>query len=231
MRGANITIPHKAAVLSLLDHFGHDPDVRALQAANTIVRRDDGSLLGLNTDVAGFLRALRVAGFDPRGADAVILGAGGAARAAAWGLMEAGVRSLTVVNRSAANARQLLTALPVRSSLSGPPRLAAAAPDDLRVEAIVREATLLVNATPIGADGHTSPVPASVLHTNLFVSDLIYRTTPLLRAAAERGARTQDGLEMLVQQGALAFEAWTGLPAPVNVMRAAALHVRATPRQ
>ena len=228
MRGANVTIPYKSAVLPLLDELGREPDVRALGAINTIVRRADGSLLGLNTDVAGFLRALRSAGFEPGGADAVLLGAGGAARAVAWGLVQGGIRSLTVVNRSADRARALLADLRATGHGEGQPRLDALDPDGQAVERALRAATLLVNATPIGSDGQAMPIPASLLHRELFVSDLIYRPTPLLEAAAACGARTQDGLDMLVQQGTLAFEAWTGLPAPVDVMRRAALQAKST---
>jgi shikimate dehydrogenase len=226
MRGANVTIPYKAAVLPLLEELGYDPDVKVLRAVNTIVRRDDGSLLGLNTDVAGFLRALDTGGFEPRDADAVLLGAGGAARAVGWGLLHAGVRSLTVINRSVQRAEAFLANLRVQARTRPSPRLAALAPDDPQASSVVGAATLLVNATPVGSDGLASPLPYSWLHAGLFVSDLLYRPTPLLQAAATCGARTQDGLEMLVQQGALAFEAWTGLPAPVTEMRQAALRAR-----
>ena len=226
MRGANVTIPYKADVLPLLDDLGRDPDVRALQAVNTIVRRDDGSLLGLNTDVAGFLRALATGGFEPQDADAVLLGAGGAARAVGWGLLHAGVRSLTVVNRSVQRAEEFLANLRAQAHTRPSPRFAAMAPGDPLAPSVIAAATLLVNATPVGSDGVASPLPCSWLHAGLFVSDLLYRPSPLLRAAAECGARTQDGLEMLVQQGALAFEAWTGLPAPIMEMRQAALRAR-----
>jgi shikimate dehydrogenase len=226
MRGANVTIPHKAAALALVDKLGTDPDVAALQALNTIIRHEDGSLLGINTDVDGFLRALRAGGFEPAGAGVVLLGAGGAARAVAWGLIRSGVRSLVVANRSRERASRLLAAV---SSLpeAAAVQTALLAPDDPALEPAVRGASLLVNATPIGGDGAACPLDDHLLHPGLFVSDLIYRPTPLLRAAAQRGAQGQDGLEMLVQQGALAFEAWTGLAAPVDEMRRAAIEARA----
>lgn len=223
LRGANVTIPHKAAVLPLVDVLGEEPDVRALDACNTIVRHDDGTLLGLNTDVPGFLRALGAAGFDPRGADVVLLGAGGAARAVAWGLAHAGIRSLAVANRSIAPAEALLALL---RRYAPAPRATAIAPESPDLASAMGRATLLVNATPIGADDQASPIPLDLLHPDLFVSDLLYRSTPLLRAAIERGARGQDGLEMLVQQGALAFEAWANRPAPVDDMRQAAQATR-----
>jgi shikimate dehydrogenase len=226
MCGANITIPYKSAALPLVDELGHEPDVARLGALNTIVRREDGTLLGLNTDVAGFLRALGIAGFECHGADAVVLGAGGSARAVVWGLAYAGVRSLAVVNRSVERAAGLIADLRSSVDPGAQPRLVALDSGDAAVERALRAATLLVNTTPTGTDGQTSPISDVLLHPRLFVSDLIYRPTPLLRAAATRGARTQDGLEMLVQQGALAFQAWTGLPAPVDVMRRAAVEAR-----
>lgn len=226
MRGANVTIPHKSAVLPLLDELGTEPDVAALGAANTIVRRDDGTLLGLNTDADGFLRALLAADYDPGGQQVVLLGAGGSARAVAWRLLHLGLRSLTIVNRSPDRAAELLADLCITLDLSVETRLFALGIDDELVAELIADASLLINATPIGADGQTLPISAALLHKGLFVSDLIYRPTPLLRVAAERGARTQDGLEMLVQQGALAFEAWTGLPAPIDIMRRVAIEAR-----
>lgn len=231
MRGANVTIPHKLAVLSLLDELGTNPDVAALGAANTIVRRDDGSLLGLNTDAEGFLRALLAAEYDPSGQQVVLLGAGGSARAVAWRLLHHGIRSLTIVNRSPDRAEELLADLCMTLDLADEPRLFALGFDDELVPELVADATLLVNATPVGVDGQALPIRSELLHNRLFVSDLIYRPTPLLRVAAERGARTQDGLEMLVQQGALAFEAWTDLPAPVDSMRRAAIEARGLQEQ
>ncbi len=228
MRGANVTIPYKSAALPLVDELGRDPDIAALGALNTVVRRENGTLLGLNTDVAGFLRALRSVGFEARSADAVVLGAGGSARAVVWGLAHAGVRSLAVINRSPDRARRLLAGLCSTGDQAVQPPMVALGSGDAEVEPILRAATLLVNATPIGTDGQASPIPDSLLHPRLFVADLIYRPTPLLRAAAARGAYTQDGLEMLVQQGALSFEAWTGLPAPVELMRGAAIEARAS---
>jgi shikimate dehydrogenase len=226
MRGANVTIPYKSAVLPLLDELGLDPDVRALGAANTIVRRDDSSLLGLNTDVGGFLRALDAAGFTIPGARVVLLGAGGSSRAVTWGLLGSGITSLTIVNRSPERATDLLADLLEVETWPNEPQLVALQYDDEDLPETVATANLLINATPIGTDGASMPLPAALLHAGLFVSDLIYRPTPLLRAAAERGAAIQDGLEMLVQQGALAFEAWTGLAAPVAEMREAALQAR-----
>ncbi|WP_026369618.1 shikimate dehydrogenase [Kallotenue papyrolyticum] len=218
MRGANVTLPHKTAVIALLDEL--DPVAAAVGAVNTIVRLPDGRLRGLNTDVAGFLRALAQAGVDAAGRTALLLGAGGAARAVGYGLIMAGVAALVVANRTPARAAALVDDL--RTSAGPATRLTATALDDDALGAALAEADVLINATSAGLHAEALPVPEAALGPRLLVVDLIYRTTPLLRAAAARGARTQDGLEMLVQQGALAFEAWTGLAAPLEVMRAAA---------
>ncbi len=218
MRGANVTIPHKTAVIPLLDDL--DPTAAAVGAVNTIVRTTEGHLHGLNTDVRGFMRALRSIGFDATQRAVVLLGAGGAARAVGYGLLHAGVESLTVVNRTIERAESLLADL--LATTERDPQLLALSPDDSRLADVVASADLLINATSVGLDGVSLPLSPALLGPHLLVVDLIYRTTPLLRAAESCGAVTQDGLEMLVQQGALAFEAWTGLPAPVETMRAAA---------
>jgi shikimate dehydrogenase len=224
MRGANVTIPYKSAVLAMVDDLGDDPDVGALGALNTIVRRPNGRLLGLNTDVAGFMHALRADGCEPSGRHVVLLGAGGAARAVAWGLLSADIASLTIVNRTAERARRLTDDLAPLNQTRRPIQVLSS--DDPALGAVVRQATLVVNSTSVGADNISSPLDIRLLHPDLHVSDLLYRTTPLLRAAQACGAWTQDGLEMLVRQGALAFEAWTDRAAPVDVMRSAALRAR-----
>lgn len=218
MRGANVTLPHKTAVIGLLDEL--DPVAAAVGAVNTIVRLPDGRLRGLNTDVAGFLRALAQAGIDPAGRAVVVLGAGGAARAVGYGLITAGVESLVVANRTVARAAALVDDL--RAATGSRSRLRAIALDDAALGAALAAAEVLINATSAGLHAETLPVPEAALGPHLLVVDLIYRPTPLLRAATARGARVQDGREMLVQQGALAFEAWTGLAAPLEIMRAAA---------
>lgn len=218
MRGANVTIPHKTAVVPLLDAL--DPVAEAVGAANTIVRLPDGRLHGSNTDVQGFQRALSAAGFDPTGRSVVVLGAGGAARAVVYGLLHAEARALTLVSRSVEPAEMLLS--DCLATLDGDPSLQAMPFDDPALPQVIAEAELLINATPVGLDGTGSPIAADMIHPGLLVVDLIYHATPFLQAAAQRGAATQDGLEMLVQQGALSFEAWTGLAAPVDAMRAAA---------
>jgi shikimate dehydrogenase len=217
VRGANVTIPHKTAVIPLVDEL--DPVAEAVGAVNTIVRATHGRLRGLNTDVAGFMRALRSTGFDPAGRSVVLLGAGGAARAVGYGLIAGGVDSLIIANRTVDRAESLLVDL--LATTDRDPHLRALPIDD-SLAAALDSCDALINATSVGLDGESLPLPAGWLPRGGLVVDLIYHTTPLLRAAAARGATTQDGLEMLVWQGALAFEAWTGLAAPVDTMRAAA---------
>jgi shikimate dehydrogenase len=216
--GANVTLPHKIAVLKLLDRL--DPEVELIGAANTIIRGSDGSLTGANTDAPAFLASLRQeGGYEPTGQVAVILGASGAARAAAVALVGAGVAQLAVANRTLERARALLRDL--LPACEGGPSLLALTLEDASLPAVLAEATLIVNATPLGWHGEDSPLPAELIPTGALVFDMVYRPTRLLRDAAARGARPLDGAGMLVRQAALAFERWTGHNAPLDVMRAA----------
>jgi shikimate dehydrogenase len=216
LRGANVTLPHKTAVMPLLDAL--DDSAQAIGAVNTVVRQPDGSLYGINTDAPGFAQALRAAGYEPRGGSLVVLGAGGAARAVVYALLQHGVRSLVIANRTLEHATSLIQEF----QALGERTLQAVALDSMLLDQHLARADLLINATSVGLDGRSLPLAPQRLHAQLFVVDLIYHMTPLLKAARACGARTQDGLEMLVQQGAIAFEAWTGLEAPVDVMRVAA---------
>jgi shikimate dehydrogenase len=219
-RGANVTMPHKAAVVPFLERIADD--ALLIDAVNTIVV-DDGVLSGSNTDVAGFVAALREEVAEPlTGASALVLGAGGAARAAVLGLLRVGVRRCTVVNRTMSHAEELVRRLqPVEVAT----RFELATLDDLSA-AQVRDADILVNATALGMAGSLK-VP-DVLVDNIqrdhIVYDVVYGqrpTMPLERARAT-GARAIDGLAMLVWQAALSFELWTGRAAPLEVMRSAA---------
>lgn len=219
-RGANVTMPHKAAVLPLLDHVADD--ALRIAAVNTIVV-DDDALRGYNTDVDGFVAALRDVVAEPLdGACGLVLGAGGAARAAVLGLLRLGVRRCLVVNRTVAHAEELVRLL---QPLAEEARLEVVALDELAA-ATVREADIVVNATPLGM-GEPLKVPG-VLVDNIerdhIVYDVVYGqrpTMPLERARAV-GARAIDGLGMLAWQAALSFELWTGRAAPLEVMRSAA---------
>lgn len=216
--GANVTLPHKIAVLGLLDRL--DPEAELIGAANTIVREADGTLTGANTDAPAFLAALRnEAGYDPTAGLAVILGASGAARAAAVALLGAGAPGLVVVNRTLERAEQLLADLLASSERD--PQLLALAADDGELPSILAEASLIVNATSLGWHGDATPLAAALIPPSALVYDMVYRPTRLLREAGARGARTLDGAGMLVRQAALAFERWTQQPAPLAVMFAA----------
>jgi len=218
IRGANVTVPHKTAVMTLLDAV--DNDAQTIGAVNTVVRDVTGCLRGLNTDAGGFARALGHGDYQARGGAAVVLGAGGTARAVVYALVHAGIGSLVVANRTLARAQALAHDMQAQTQV----QVHAVVLTDTVLRETIAQADLLVNTTTAGLDSMSSPLDHEYLHAGLFVVDAIYRTTPLLRAAAERGARVQDGLEMLVQQGAQAWEAWTARAAPVDVMRAAARH-------
>ncbi len=221
--GANVTIPHKEAVVPLLDEV--DDLSRRVGAVNTIVNRD-GRLHGHNTDVGGFLRALREDGrFDPTGARVLVAGAGGAARAVAVGLIEAGAGSVTFINPPFPLAAKLVEDLTPHAG-----RTALHALPDVYASwmASAMSCRLLINCTPVGMAGtqeeEESPVPSEIIPPGALVFDLIYSPakTPLMAAAERRSASVLGGLPMLVYQGAESFRLWTGLGAPLDVMFKAA---------
>lgn len=212
-RGANVTMPHKTEAADLADELAED--ARRLRAVNTLVV-DRDRLHGHNTDTPGFDRFLRRdAGFDPAGRSALVLGAGGAARAVALALALAGAAELRVAVREVGRADDLLLAI------EGMELDVEVVPFD---EAGGRRADLVVNATPVGADGRSCP-PLPALARDVLVVDLLYRpaVTPLQVRAREAGAEAFGGLGLLLHQAALSFELWTGTPAPLDVMSAAAV--------
>lgn len=212
--GANVTMPHKDQSADLADELSHD--ARLLHAVNTFVIRD-GRVRGENTDRPGFDRFLRRdADFDPAGREALILGAGGAARAVASALAQGGARRVVVAVRDPITARpiaRLLHDATVESEIIAFDRVGDRAPD------------LIVNATPVGTDGRSMP-PLPVVTAGATVVDLLYDPpqTPWRTAAEASGARTFGGLGLLLQQAAASFELWTGVAAPLDVMSAAAVH-------
>lgn len=219
--GANVTVPHKQAVVPYLDELS---DVaRQAEAVNTIVNRD-GKLLGDNTDVYGIERSLREAGIREAGFRAVVLGAGGAARAVVLALGSLGAGEIIIANRSPERAAGIQEAFPELGV-----RVVDTASAELS-EALAK-AGLLVNSTSLGWNANETPLDLTLLASmpsNGLVFDLTYRDTLLLTSAAGRGLNTLDGLPMLVYQGARAFELWTGRPAPVELMMQAGLEARAT---
>ena len=240
--GASVTIPHKQAVIPWLDEVS--AAAQAIGAVNTLVVRD-GRLLGENTDWLGFLASLREAGVEPAGRRALILGAGGAARAVVYALVSVGAE-VVVVNRTLARAEVLARELMelggtqensgelggVAEYTEGVPQ---SSPEFLRVpiqlaptvEAAVNlfsSIDLVVNTTSVGMWPRIdeSPWPEAVpLPPSAVVCDLVYNPleTQLLKSARSSGCRVVDGLGMLIHQGAAAFELWTGVEAPVKVMR------------
>ena len=219
--GANVTIPHKEAVIAMVDHV--DDLAARIGAVNTIVNQG-GRLAGHNTDVSGLMRSLtKDGGFEPKGKRVVVAGAGGAARAAAAGLLEARAASVTVINRTLARANRLVEDLRPyadRSELRALPGMYAS------WAAVMSACDLLLNCTSAGSAGFDSesPIPFDLIRSGMLVCDLIYdpAETALMAEARNRGARTLGGLPMLVYQGAASFELWTGEKAPLDVMFEAA---------
>ena len=221
--GANVTVPHKEAVLPLLDTLG--ASAQAVGAVNTIVNVQ-GRLSGYNTDVAGLRQALAREGLDLGQARTVVLGAGGSARAAVFMLIEVGNHTISVANRSLPRAETLVRDLRQRAGHST--QITALRYDDVAFAAALSTCDLLINCTSVGMSGSGTeeelPAPVELLGPAAFVYDLVYNPpeTALVRAARRRGIRAASGLGMLVHQGAAAFRLWTGREAPVEVMEAAA---------
>ncbi len=202
--GFNVTMPLKEAILEYLDEVSREAEI--IGAVNTVVNVG-GRLAGYNTDVAGVRVALEKAGVEAR--RAVVLGAGGAAKAVVYCLAELGAE-VTVLNRTLARARRLAERMP-------------ATPAELSRRSLrehIPRADLVVNATPVGMDGESTLVDRSLLRRHQAVLDLVYRPlkTPLLREAEAAGAKPIPGVEVLVAQGAEAFRIWTGFEPPVDDM-------------
>ena len=214
IRGLNVTIPHKVAVIPLLDEL--DPLVQKIDAVNTIVN-DDGVLKGYNTDATGFLQALLERGIKPEGKSVVILGAGGASRAISFILAERGAH-LVILNRNSDRAEELAG----RISQAFKNGVKALKLDEENLSAVLDSADILVNTTSVGMGTaiDEAPLPARLLKPGLVVFDIVYNPikTRLLREAETAGAQTINGVDMLAWQGALAFEKWTGQKAPVELM-------------
>lgn len=204
--GANVTIPHKQAVLALA--HSASPAAAAIGAANTLTFAPDGPIAAENTDAPGFLDAL---GVSPRGLTALVLGAGGSARAVVWALCQGGAREVSVWNRTPQRAQTLARELGARFAPAPEP------------------ADVLVNCTSVGLEPEGLNLPAvsfDAVGDYPHVVDLVYSSTqtPLLAAARAHEAHAVGGLEVLLAQGALSFELWTGRPAPRGVMRRALAH-------
>jgi shikimate dehydrogenase len=208
-RGINVTIPHKEAVIPFLDELSSEAE--AIGAVNTIVNQE-GRLMGYNTDAPGFIQGLEEAGIEYKGRKVLVLGAGGAARAVAYGLKQAGAQ-VAVSNRTPERAKELSEAIGV-GTVTG-----------ALLTAALKTCDLLINTTSVGLkDRQSSPLPEGVLPRHAAVVDIVYNPveTKLLRDAKQAGLKTLGGLPMLIWQGALAFELWTGIKPDLPVMYAAA---------
>ena len=215
--GANVTVPHKERVRAFLDDV--DPLARSVGAVNTIAR-EGSRLVGYNTDGFGFVKCLvEAGGFAPRNKRVLLLGAGGAARAAAFALAEAGVASLTIANRTLERARSL-----ARDVGDSAESVRAVPADGGALREAATGAELIVNSTSVGMSHGDAQertlLDADLIPSGALVFDLVYNPseTPLMREARKAGARTLGGLMMLIYQGAASFERWTGKPAPIEVM-------------
>lgn len=216
MLGANVTIPYKEAVIPFLDELGGQS--ARMGAVNTIVNRE-GRLFGFNTDGPGFVVALKhEAGFDPAGKKLLLLGAGGAARGIAFALVEANAAAVAIANRTPDRARRLA------HEVGGATGIVSAVPLDEPLPGY----DCIVNCTSVGMHGgpdpHGLPARLESARPGTLIVDIVYapEQTPFLGEAARRGLPVLGGLPMLIYQGALAFELWTGVRAPIDVMFAAA---------
>lgn len=205
VRGANVTMPHKAAAASLCGRLSEDAG--KIGAVNTLVF-EEGQIIGYNTDGDGFLDALEKEGWESAGKSVVVIGGGGAGRAIAYALVMAGARvHVCVRDPSGWSKRHQLTSDQLTLQ------------DMSEVGRLTKEANLLVNATPLGQSGEEIP-GTSHMHSSMYVVDLVYGVgeTPLMKVARAAGANANDGLGMLINQAARSFQIWTGIDAPVDVM-------------
>lgn len=218
--GVNITIPHKERVIRLLDEV--DIHAKDIGAVNTVVNRD-GKLIGYNTDGPGYLLSLRdETGFIPRGKNIIVVGAGGASRAIFHAFLAGGAKSILLVNRTVKRADALANEFSGRFKA----RVETAPLETEWIKKYAESADLLVNTTSIGMMGRGElELPLEAFPSKAVISDIVYRPlkTGLLKGAEKRGLKTHTGIGMLVRQGAIGFELWTGEKAPVNVMLKAAL--------
>ncbi|MFA7255249.1 MAG: shikimate dehydrogenase [Candidatus Omnitrophota bacterium] len=231
LSGFNVTVPYKERVMNYLDRVY--PEARAIGAVNTVFK-EGRRWVGTNTDMEGFLMALvKDGGFRPSGKKAVILGAGGAARAVVYGLSREGVREILIADcfpkkarKIAGDMRKLFKRVSYRAVSAGTPE----------VKDALQKADVIINATPLGLKPQDPRVvPESWIPNGgkKFFMDLIYNpaVTPFLKAAKKKGHRTLNGLGMLLYQGVRALEYWTGRKAPVGVMRQALLQAQFSIRQ
>ena len=218
--GLNVTMPHKISVIQYLDEL--DENAEKIKSVNTMLNRD-GRLIGYTTDGIGALNALKYNGVNPCGKKIVILGAGGASRSVSFALAKE-AEELVILNRTVARAEKLVSDVRHLIVRSEKIRWGGLTEENIRKE--LREADILINATPVGMSPNEdeTPVNKKYIHPDLAVFDLVYHPleTRLLKEARMVGAKTINGLSMLIHQGAASFEIWTGIKAPIEVMMKAA---------
>lgn len=220
--GANVTIPHKERVVAHTDR--QMDEAHATGAVNTLTK-EGKKVVGHNTDVAGFKIALdKLVGKQKMPRHAVVLGAGGGARAVVHGLIREGFQRVVVFNRHLHRAESLVKHF---SRSAAHMDLRAMPWHESIIEAELSKTKVLINATSVGLNPDESPIPGEILTPELMVLDLVYRNTRLLRDAASAGCTTADGGMMLLHQGAASFTLWTGQPAPIDVMQEALADARA----
>lgn len=218
LTGVNVTVPHKEAVIPFLDEI--DEDSKIIGAVNTILNKN-GKLIGYNTDSPGYIRSLREeAGFDPKGKSVIVIGAGGAAKGIACGLFLAGASEIIIANRTIEKANE------IRLNLNGIDKYKS---EQVAIKTIhlselnnnISNVDLIVNTTSMSLEGKAPDVDFASTSPHVLVSDIAYKPplTPFLKRAREAGRKTLGGLGMLVYQGAISFEIWTGQKAPVDVMK------------
>lgn len=215
IRGVNVTIPHKVSIIPLLDEI--DEFAQKIGSVNVVVN-ENGRLAGYNTDAHGFLYALLDQGVEPEGQKVAVLGAGGASRSICFALAERGA-SLTILNRTPGNAARFAVEM---SELTGRPIQVLGLTRD-NLSAALDNCNILINTTSVGMYPHSDATLADhhLIKPHHTVVDIVYNPfrTKLLAEAEKAGARTIGGIDMLIWQGALAFEIWTGKQAPINIMR------------
>ena len=224
--GLGVTAPYKRVVAGLVDEV--EPDAHRIGAVNNVAKAPDGRLIGFNSDAPGFRAGVELAmGGSLAGREAVVVGAGGAAHAVVYACLTAGVRRLTLANRTIESVK----ALAARFDGVGKASSSAIALDDAAFSEALGSADLAVNATTVGMIDPGMTIDVDRLPQTATVFDLVYvpPETPLLRSAHERGLRAANGSEMLIQQAAIAFERWTGVGGMADVMRSAVAPLLADP--
>ena len=215
IRGINVTIPHKETVLSYLDSI--DPIAQKIRAVNTI-KLEDGRIYGKNTDAEGFIRAIEDANIDISEMDVLLLGSGGAAKAVSYALIQK-ISKLTILNRTKPKATELANKLKKESEIP----IFTKKLEETTINDEIQRVDLVINATPVGMypSQQESILSSNMLHQDLIVFDLIYNPieTKLIKDARKVGCKTINGLDMLISQGALAFEWWTDKKPNTNLMK------------